>query len=154
MTRRAQHSWTLQPVDARAPASAPLLLFIAGAAGIMLLLLGYYARTWESFSTAVAVYPKQSCDFLDYYYPMGGAIFRTGLPVPGFFYSPFIAILFAVFPLLGLSASLVLWGILQVLCVSLYLRPARPGGATDSASLRRPHPLLVPPHTQFHRGAG
>jgi hypothetical protein len=41
--------------------------------------------------------------------------------VTGFLYSPFIAILLAVFPPLGLTASLVLWGILQVLSIILYL---------------------------------
>lgn len=95
--------------------------FAAGAAGILALLFAYYARTWQSFTTAVAVCPKQFCDFVDYYYPMGEAIFRTGLPVPGFLYSAFIAILLAVFPPLGLNASLVLWGILRVLFVSLYV---------------------------------
>jgi hypothetical protein len=38
-----------------------------------------------------------------------------------FLYSPFIAILLAVFPPLGLNASLVLWGILQILFVILYI---------------------------------
>jgi hypothetical protein len=97
------------------------MAFAAVAAGIIALLFTYYARTWQSFAAAVAVCPRQFCDFLDYYYPMGEAIVRTGLLVEGFLYSPFIAILLAVFPPLGLNASLVLWGILQVLFVSLYV---------------------------------
>jgi hypothetical protein len=52
---------------------------------------------------------------------MGEAIFRTGLPVSGFLYSPFIALLLAVFPPLRLTAPLVIWGILQVFFVILYL---------------------------------
>jgi hypothetical protein len=52
---------------------------------------------------------------------MGEAVFRSGLPVDGFLYSAFIAVLLAVFPPLGLNASLVLWGILQVLFVSFYV---------------------------------
>ena len=60
-------------------------------------------------------------DFVIYYYPMGETIFQTGLPVDGFLYSPFIAILLAVFPPLGLSTSLVVWGILQAFAMILYL---------------------------------
>jgi len=52
---------------------------------------------------------------------MGEAVFITELPVKGFVYSPFIAILMSVFPLLGLKASLVFWGVLQVLSIILYL---------------------------------
>jgi hypothetical protein len=106
--------------------------FVAIAAGIALVFLTNYARTWQSLTAAVAVCPKQFCDFVDYYYPMGRAIFRTGLPVEGFLYSPFIAILLSVFGALGLNPALVLWGILQVLSVSVYvllfrrLVPAKP----------------------------
>jgi hypothetical protein len=95
--------------------------FAAAAAIVLLLFAYYYAHTWQSFTAAFAVCVQPFCDFQDYYYPMGEAIFSTGLPVEGFLYSPFIAILLAVFPPLGLNASLVLWGILQVLSVILYL---------------------------------
>jgi hypothetical protein len=91
------------------------------AAGIMALPCAYYARTWQSFTTVRNICPNAFCDFVDYYYPMGEAIFRTALPVSGFLYSPFNAILLAVFPPLGLNVSLVLWGILQALSVWLYV---------------------------------
>jgi hypothetical protein len=58
------------------------------------------------------------CDFRIYYFPMGEALFRTGLPVSGFLYSPFVAILLAVFPPIGPDASLVVWGTLQVVFVA------------------------------------
>jgi hypothetical protein len=116
-----QQARTLQPAGARALFSARIVPFVAGAAGIMLLFLAYYARTWRSLTAAVAVCPTQFCDFVDYYYPMGQAIFRTGLPVEGFLYSPFIAILLAVFCSLGLKAALVLWGLLQVLFFYVYV---------------------------------
>jgi hypothetical protein len=64
---------------------------------------------------------KPFCDFGDYYYPMGESIFQTKLPIEGFGYSPFIAILFAIFPLFGFNASLIVWGILQASFVILYL---------------------------------
>jgi hypothetical protein len=100
---------------------ARILPFAAGSTVIALLLLSYHILTWRSFTTTVRVCPRLFCDFVDYYYPMGEAVFRTGLPVDGFLYSPFNALLMAAFPPLGLDASLVLWGILQVLFVILYL---------------------------------
>jgi hypothetical protein len=109
---------------ARALCSARIMPFAAGTAGIALILVAYYARTWRSFTGFSSVFDACAelfCDFIIYYFPMGEAIFRTGLPVSGFLYSPFIAILLAAFPPLGLTASLVIWGILQGLFVSLYL---------------------------------
>ncbi len=98
--------------------------FAAGATGATLLVFAFFAVTWRSFARSTGVIgscAEMFCDFIIYYYPMGETVFRTGLPVEGFLYSPFIAILLAVFPPLGLTASLVLWGILQVLFVVLYL---------------------------------
>ena len=95
--------------------------FVAGAAGILILPFAYWVRTWQSFATVRDICPRLFCDFTDYYYPMGEAIFRSGLPVEGFLYSPFIAILLAAFPPLGLDASLMVWGVLQVLFVFFYL---------------------------------
>ena len=98
--------------------------FSIGAAGIALVLFAYYTWTWPGFADVtddIYALTEPFCDFVIYYYPMGEAIFRTGLPIPGFLYSPFIAILLALFPPLGLTAALVLWGILQVLFVILYL---------------------------------
>jgi hypothetical protein len=96
-------------------------LLAASAAGILFLTVAYWVRTWDSFATLRDICPRLFCDFSDYYYPMGDAVFRTGVPVDGFLYSPLIAILLAVFPPVGHETSLVLWGILQCLFVSLYL---------------------------------
>ena len=101
-----------------------IMPFIPGAALIALLLFAYYAYTWHNaynFRSAMDVCTKLFCDLADYYYLMGEAIFQTKLPIEGYVYSPFIAILFAVFPPLGLDASLLLWGVLQILFVILYL---------------------------------
>jgi hypothetical protein len=95
-----------------------------GVAAIVLILFTYYSSTWKSISAAKASIDtcgEAFCDFRYFYYPMGEAVFRTELPVKGFVYSPFIAILMSVFPLLGLNAALVLWGVLQALSVILYL---------------------------------
>jgi hypothetical protein len=85
------------------------------------LAFAFYVRTWQSFSAVRDICPVAFCDFVDYYYPMGEEVFRSRLPVPGFLYSAFVAILLALFPPLGLNASLVLWGILQALFVSSYV---------------------------------
>jgi hypothetical protein len=101
-----------------------ILPFAIGTAGIALVLLAYYAWVWRGlagFKEAIKVCEKLFCDFIMYYYPMGEAVFRTGFPVSGFLYSPFIAILLAAFPPLGLTASLALWGVLQVVFGVLYL---------------------------------
>lgn len=121
MRRYAQ---TTQPDRARDAPQARFMPFAAGAVGIGLLLFAYYARTWRSFTgftTAIDTCTEPFCDFVSFYYPMGEAIFRTGLPIRGFVYSPFIAILLAAFPPLGPTISLVLWGILQVLFVTFLL---------------------------------
>jgi hypothetical protein len=100
------------------------LQFILGAALIAFLLFAYYAYTWRNaynFRAAIDTCAQPFCDFATFYYPMGEAIFQTKLPLEGFVYSPFVAILLAVFPPLGLDASLLLWGILQVIFVILYL---------------------------------
>lgn len=97
---------------------------IAAAAGIAGISLAYYALIWRKFTgvfSAKSVFSDLFSDFVIYYYPMGEEIFKTGLPVEGFLYSPFSAILYAVFPPLGLNISLFLWGILQVVFVVLLL---------------------------------
>jgi hypothetical protein len=94
---------------------------VAAAIGIAILSVSYYSLTWKDFIATVDFCSPLFCDFVDYYYPMGQAVFHTGLPVEGFLYSPFNAILLAVFPLLGLDLSLVLWGILQVIVIMLYV---------------------------------
>lgn len=58
---------------------------------------------------------------MDYYFPMGQAVFHAPLPVPGFVYSPFSAILMSAFAPLGLSRAIVLWGMLQVCAVAAYI---------------------------------
>jgi hypothetical protein len=115
---------TSRPEGAHAPSRGRILAFAAGATGITLLLFTYLAFTWRSFAgvtNAIDAFTELFSDFVIYYFPMGEAIFRTGLPVTGFLYSPFIAILLAIFPPLGITASLVLWGILQVFFIILYL---------------------------------
>ena len=88
-----------------------IVMFTAGTIGMALLLFGYLSLTWGSFAgitKAIYAFSELFSDFVIYYYPMGEAIFQTELPVSGYLYSPFIAILLAIFPLLGQPLSLVL----------------------------------------------
>lgn len=114
---------SLSPQRPQAASRDHILLFAAGSALIALLIFAYYAWTWRNpaaFRIAIDRCTELFCDFARYYYPMGETIFRTGLPVEGFVYSPFIAILLAMFPPLGLNTSLILWGVLQAASILLY----------------------------------
>ena len=132
MTRRgARPARTLPPTGARAPSRGRIIPFAVGASGIVVILFTYHALTWRMFTNTVDAFTELFSDFVTYYYPMGEAIFRTGLPVEGYLYSPFVAILLAIFPPLGPTVSFVLWGGLQVSFIFLYLflfRPLVPAG--------------------------
>jgi len=101
-----------------------IMAFVVGASLITLLIFAYYAITWRSFfnfQTAIDTCTKPFCDFATFYYPMGEIIFHTEQPLEGFVYSPFIAILMAVFSPFGFNTSQSLWGILQASVAILYL---------------------------------
>jgi hypothetical protein len=105
-------------------ATRPNWQFILGFALIAILLFAYYFHTWRNtynFRSAIDTCTQPFCDFAAFYYPMGETIFQTKLPIEGFVYSPFIAILLAVFSPFGLDASLILWSVLQIIFVILYL---------------------------------
>jgi hypothetical protein len=115
---------SLESQTSRVSSRAQIISFAIGAASITLILFAYYACTWQSaarFQAAIDTCGEAFCDFAEFYYPMGESIFHSGLPLTGFVYSPFIAILMAAFPPLGFKASLVLWGVLQALSIILYL---------------------------------
>lgn len=98
--------------------------FAVYAAIILFLLLACYAVTWRSiagFQVAIDTCARPFCDFAAFYYPMGEVVFQTALPLKGFVYSPFIAIVLSIFPALGFDASLVLWGILQAIAIVFYI---------------------------------
>ncbi|HET6846394.1 MAG TPA: glycosyltransferase family 87 protein, partial [Anaerolineales bacterium] len=125
MSRSAARQDAEIPRPAARPSSLrSVLIFWAGAVGIALVLLKYYSLVWRSyvrFNQLIDVCRLTFCDFATYYYPMGEAIFRTGQPVEGFVYSPFVAILFATFSPLRLSLAIIVWGMLQATFVILYI---------------------------------
>jgi hypothetical protein len=59
------------------------------------------------------------CDFANFYYPLGEAIFQTKLPPEGFVYSPGYSS--CPIPGTGIDTSLFFWGILQAIFIILYL---------------------------------
>ncbi len=108
----------------RGRSGAGVPAFAAGALGIAVLLLAYYKLTWDNFTRfnlAIDVWADPFPDFTRYYFPMGEAIFRTGMPIDGFVYSPFVAILLAAFRPLGVSVGTTVWVALQVLAIALYV---------------------------------
>jgi alpha-1,2-mannosyltransferase len=111
----------------------------ACAAAIVAGVCVYYALTWKSFSAfSLAIDRCQLvfCDFQGHYYPMGQVIFQRNIPVAGFFYSPFFAILLAVFKPLALEPALVVWGGFQLLLAALLaLAPRMFGIRSIPASL-------------------
>lgn len=111
----------------------------AGAALIVAAALAYYALTWKTFTAfnlAIDHCAHPFCDFYAHYYPMAQQIFWRNTPTPGFFYSPFFAIVLAVFKPLDLDHALVVWGVVQVVLVAgLALAPRLFGMRSPSWSL-------------------
>jgi hypothetical protein len=111
----------------------------AGAVLIVASALAYYALTWKTFTAfnlAIDHCAHPFCDFYGNYYPMAQQIFWRNIPSPGFFYSPFFAIVLSVFKPLDLNAALVVWGAVQVvLAAILALAPRLFGMRSASWSL-------------------
>jgi len=99
-------------------------LFLAGAAVIVVLILGYYLLVWGSFSqflSAIDVWNEPFADFQRYYCPMGEAVLSGAGPVEGFVYSPFVALIMAPFALLGCETAVFVWGALMVAGIIAYI---------------------------------
>ncbi|MGW8225628.1 MAG: glycosyltransferase family 87 protein [Anaerolineales bacterium] len=110
--------------DLPASSQGRALWFALGSLGIALLVLVFIAFTWRTvagFQAAIDTCARLFCDFTTFYYPMGEAALTSGMPVEGFMYSPFIALLLALFSPLAIKTSELLWGFLQVGSVVLYL---------------------------------
>lgn len=112
------------PSGSRTPFLRRDLRFLVGASGILLAVLAYCAVMWRGYGGfwgAIDTCGTGLCDFVDYYFPMGLAIFHAPLPVRGFVYSPFIAIVMSAFPPLGLANAVLLWSALQASAVVAYI---------------------------------
>ena len=112
------------PSDLFTPSRGRFIWFALGALGIALIVLAFMVYTWRtvpSFQAAIDTCTRPFCDFTTFYYTMGKVVLTSGMPVQGFMYSPFIALLLAFFSRLSINISIMLWGSLQAFCVVLYL---------------------------------
>ncbi len=96
---------------------------------IFLLVFSYYRWLWgslETFVISIDYHQQLFQDFAGHYYPMSQAILHTQLPVPGYFYSAFFALVIIPFGYLSLPTALWAWGLLQIVgLLSLYFLPLR-----------------------------
>ena len=90
--------------------------------GIILLILLYYYFQWRdinSFVQAVDHCDILFCDFKKVFYVMGKNILTKQVPVKGFYYSPFSAILFRTLGIQSKNTAVFIWGMIQVTGVIL-----------------------------------
>lgn len=93
-------------------------------AGIVLAAYGFYWRDVRSFVVSIDQCDILYCDFFRHFYPMGREILATNLPVEGFFYSPFAALLFAWTANASSRSAFLLWSLVQAISAAgLYLLP-------------------------------
>lgn len=96
---------------------------------MLLLILAYYWFEWRIFSNFVIAIdrsPQFMYDFISYYYPMGKQILQNPLPVEGYFYTSFFALLIEPISKQTISLAMFTWGIIQALClIVLYVFSVR-----------------------------
>jgi hypothetical protein len=88
----------------------------AAIGAVVALVAAYYWSEWRSVSAFVAAMDfgdRLFGDFAWHYYPMGRYIYSLGVPVPGYFYPAFFALVLSPLGLLSLSAAMAVWGVLQ-----------------------------------------
>lgn len=87
---------------------------------MLLFILAYYWFAWRTFSNFVAAIdrsPQFMYDFISHYYPMGKQILQNPLPVEGYFYTSFFALLIEPISKQTISIAIFVWGTIQVLCL-------------------------------------
>lgn len=81
-------------------------------------ILFYYYLHWHTLDNFVASIDnckRLFCDFQGPYYRMGQAVFAEFLPVHGFYYSGFAAIIFGLISFPSAQISMLAWGAVQLL---------------------------------------
>lgn len=89
---------------------------------VLALALLFYRGVWRDVPTLVQALdhcPELFCDFTRQYYPTGQALFTTGQPTNGYFYTTVFALFMALFGQWGLETAVWLWGACQVAAVLL-----------------------------------
>lgn len=90
----------------------PLLILL------LLIILGYYWYEWRTFSNFVIAIdrsPQFMYDFIYHYYPMGKQILENPIPVEGYFYTAFFALLIEPLSRQTISIATFIWGTIQAL---------------------------------------
>lgn len=104
--------------------NAALAAQIALIAGLVAALYFALWRDLHSFVVAVDRTHWIFNDFRFHFHPTAAALFRTGQPTAGYFYSAFFALLLWPLGALGVEAAAFLWGLIEVLaCVALFFLP-------------------------------
>lgn len=96
---------------------------------MLLAISGYYWIEWRTFTNFVEAIdhsPQFMLDFAGHYYPMGRQILQDPTPVFGYYYTSFFALLLVPIGVLTLPLAMVIWGVIQFVClVALCIIPAR-----------------------------
>ncbi len=96
---------------------------------LQFVILMYYRYIWKDVTGFISDidHGKQFMqDFAYHYYPMGLQILKNPVPVTGYFYSSFFAVMLIPVTMLPLEPALVVWCIFQVVCVfGLFIVSAR-----------------------------
>jgi alpha-1,2-mannosyltransferase len=94
----------------------------AAIGAVVVLVAAYYWSEWRSVAAFVGAMDFGEPLFHDFawnYYPMGRYVYALGVPVPGYFYPAFFALILSPLGLLTLSQATVVWGVLQVVLGAL-----------------------------------
>jgi len=94
--------------------------------GLLVFLLTNFGqvRDWETLSAVVSSVDALEIPFLDFakhYYPAGASIFDHPLPVEGYYYPSFFAVLMRPFAMIPLYDAMWLWGLVQIASLVLIL---------------------------------
>lgn len=87
---------------------------------MQLIILAYYKIEWSTFNSFVLAIdrsPQFMYDFISHYYPMGQQILQNPIPVEGYFYTTFFALLLQPLSQQPITTALAIWGIIQFLCL-------------------------------------
>lgn len=96
---------------------------------MLLAISGYYWIEWRTFANFVEAIDHSTqfmLDFAGHYYPMGRRILQIPIPVFGYYYTSFFALLLVPVCVLSLPFAMVVWGVIQFAgLAALVIIPAR-----------------------------
>jgi hypothetical protein len=93
------------------------LLLAAGFVALEACVLWWTFGSLDGIAQAIDQTPAALIDFLLIYRPAGSALLEHGVPVPGFFFTPFLALLFAPFAYVPQGIAVGAWLTVQIVSV-------------------------------------